>query len=549
MFGAAICYNEGMKTDSLHFAVPARPARPARPEVAAHFEADALDTDDAPTFSSLHTSPDTCYAALLAHDARFDGQFFVAVRTTGIYCRPICTARLPRRENCRFYPSAAAAERAGFRPCLRCRPELAPGLARVDSLCRLAANAADRIEDGALAEGGVRHLASEMGISARHLHRVFTRCFGVSPIELAQTQRLLLAKRLLTDTDLPVTQIAFASGFSSLRRFNTLFQTRYRLNPTALRRQREENAMPQTLVCELAYRPPLDWNGLRDFLVGRASVGVECREGERYARTVQIGEHQGWLAAGPSTQKDALIVEVSASLAPVLMPVLSRVKRLFDLNADPGQIAACLGPLAQANPGLRVPCAFDGFEMAVRAILGQQISVKAASTLAGRFAAAFGTPIATPFAALTHLAPTPMRMVGASVEEITRLGVVGARAKSILALAHALTDGTLTLQPGANVEGTIVRLRELPGIGDWTAQYIAMRALAWPDAFPHTDLGIVKALCPSPAPQGWTPGLSSSRQTLAAAEQWRPWRAYAAMHLWKSLEAKPAQELTEIKSE
>lgn len=511
VFRAVFCYNERMK-----------------PDHAAHIpQVDSTGTDvERHAFtSSLHYAPDTCYQAMLAHDARFDGVFFVGVRTTGIYCRPICTARIPRRENCRFYPSASAAERAGFRFCLRCRPELAPGLARIDSLCRLAADAADRIEDGALSENSVAQLATEMGISARHLRRVFTRCFGVTPIELVQTQRLLLAKRLLTDTDLPVTQVAFASGFSSLRRFNTLFKSRYRLNPTGLRRAVPEDVVPQTLLCELAYRPPLDWQSLRDFLVGRASAGVECVDGERYARTVQIGACQGWLAVAPAPHKAALRVEVSASLAPVLMPTLARVKRLFDLSADPQQIAACLGPLAHANPGLRVPCAFDGFEMAVRAILGQQISVKAASTLAGRFAAAFGTPITTPFASLTHLAPTAQRVAQSDVAQIAALGIVTARAKTILALAYAVVEGTIMLHPGVNVETTIMRLKELPGIGEWTAQYIAMRALAWPDAFPHTDLGIVKAL-----------GAANPRRVLEIAEAWRPWRAYATMHLWKSQE-------------
>ena len=330
----------------------------------------------------MELNPDNCYQALLAHDARFDGLFFVGVRSTGIYCRPVCPSRAPRRAVCRFFPSAAAAERAGFRPCLRCRPELAPGLARVDAVSRLALDAASRIEDGALSERSVTDLAAELGISARHLRRVIESVYGVSPIELAQTQRLLLAKRLLTDTNLPVTEVAFASGFSSLRRFNALFKSRYRLNPTDLRRTRL-TSVPQTLWCELPYRQPLDWQSLRDFLVGRASGGVECLAEGRYVRTVQLGGHRGWIAAAPAEHKPVMRVEVSASLAPVLLPVLSRVKRLFDLAADPQQIADRLGPLAVAYPGLRVPCAFDGFEMAVRAILGQQISVESGNDPGG----------------------------------------------------------------------------------------------------------------------------------------------------------------------
>jgi AraC family transcriptional regulator of adaptative response / DNA-3-methyladenine glycosylase II len=476
----------------------------------------------------MELNTDLCYQALLTHDARFDGAFFVGVASTGIYCRTICPAKTPLRKNCAFYPSAAAAEHAGFRPCLRCRPELAPGNARVDAVSRLAASIASRIEDGALTEGGVEDLAAELGISDRHLRRVIEREFGVSPIELAQTQRLLLAKRLLTDTDLSITDVAFASGFSSLRRFNALFKERYRLNPMQLRKGRPTSAASQTLVCEVAYRPPLDWEALRTFLVGRASCGVEAMDNHRYLRTVAVGKHRGWIVVAPSPKKSTLRVELSASLAPALLPTLSRVKRLFDLAADPQRIASHLGPLAAERPGLRVPGAFDGFELAVRAILGQQISVRAATTLAGRFATAFGEPIETPFEALTHLAPTAERIAQAEVSKFVALGIITARANTILALARAVAEGNIRLQPGAEIEPTLGQLKELPGIGEWTAQVIAMRALAWPDAFPHTDLGIYKAL-----------GETNPKRVLDIAEAWRPWRAYATMHLWKTLEAQP----------
>ena len=472
-----------------------------------------------------------CYEALRTHDVRFDGAFFVGVQTTGIYCRTVCPARTPAQNRCAFYPSAAAAERAGFRPCLRCRPELAPGRASVDASGRLASHAANRIEEGALSEIGVEELAAELGVTGRHLRRVTQAEFGVSLIELAQTQRLLLAKRLLTDTDLPMIAIAQASGFSSLRRFNALFRERYRLNPTELRKSRAA-VPPDTLVCEVAYRPPLDWNALLDFLVGRASLGVEAVADGRYLRAVSWKEYRGWIAVSPAVTKPALRVELSASLAPALTPILARVRRLFDLSADPAKIEAHLGKIALARPGLRVPGAFDGFEMAVRAILGQQISVRAASTLAARFAARFGEPIATPFAGLTHLPPTAQRVAQAAPEELTALGIVGARAKSILALANAVTEKKVRLEPGAKVEDTTAKLKELPGIGEWTAQYIAMRALAWPDAFPHTDLGIYKAL-----------GETRPKQVLERAEAWRPWRAYAAMHLWKSLETPKLEAL------
>ncbi len=468
-----------------------------------------------------------CYKALSTGDARFDGVFFVGVSSTGIYCRPICPAKAPRRENCTFFPSAAAAERAGYRPCLRCRPELAPGNSQVDASSRLAAAAASRIEDGALTEGSVEDLASELGITDRHLRRVIETEYGVSPIELAQTQRLLLAKRLLTDTRLPITEVALASGFSSLRRFNALFKERYRLNPKDLRKRRPAETAQECLTCELAYRPPFEWDLMLGFLARRATCGVEAVSGGRYARTVEIGEHRGWVSIERARNKNALRVQVSAGLAPVLVLVLSRVKSLFDLAARPELIANHLGSLAAGAPGLRVPGAFDGFELAVRAILGQQVSVKGAGTLSGRFAAALGEPIETPFDSLTHLTPTAERVASAKPEDIVSLGILASRGKTILALGEAVSNRVIVLDARADVERTIAGLKELPGIGEWTAQYIAMRALSWPDAFPHTDLGVYRAL-----------GESSPKRVLEIAEAWRPWRSYAAMHLWNSLEIK-----------
>lgn len=470
----------------------------------------------------------SCYQAVLSHDTRFDGVFYVGVSSTRIYCRTVCTVKTPRRENCNFFSTAAAAEQAGYRPCLRCRPELAPGNARIDAVSRLAASAINRIEDGLLTEKRLDEFAAEMGVTDRHLRRVIQSEFGVSPIELIQTQRLLLAKRLLTDTDLPITEIAFASGFASLRRFNALFKERYRLNPTELRKTRTTTAT-ETLICELSYRPPLDWQSLLNYLKARALKGAETVEGNRYLRTVSEGKQVGWIAVEPVEGKSVLRVELSVSLAKAILPVLAGVKRVFDLKAEPNRIAEQLGELATANPGLRVAGAYNGFEIAVRAILGQQISVKAATTLAGRYVAQFGEPVETPFAAplavLTHLSPTPHRVASAELSELTSLGIVAARAKSILALAEAVAAGKLVLSPGGNVEQTMEQLKQLPGIGEWTAQYIAMRALSWPDAFPHTDLGVYKVL-----------GTNKPKQVLEIAETWRPWRAYAVMHLWKSLE-------------
>jgi len=479
--------------------------------------------------------PHTCYRALKARDARFDGRFFVAVSSTRIYCRPVCTVKPPRRENCRFYPSAAAAESGGYRPCLRCRPELAPGNASVDATSRLAQAAASLLEDRALDEEGLDKVASQLGISDRHLRRAFGAEFGVSPVEFAQTQRLLLAKRLLTDTTLPVTDIAFASGFGSLRRFNALFRQRYRLQPSRLRKHVNANgtngAAADSLKFELSYRPPYDWPAVSAFLAARTIAGVEAVEDGRYRRTARVALegklHLGWIEVAPSPKKPALRVTISASLAKALPPVLSRVKALMDLACQPAEIAPALGALARKQPGLRVPGAFDGFEVAVRAILGQQVTVAAARTVAGRFAAAFGEPIETPFASLNSIFPPAERIAGLPYGHIARLGMPGARARTVLGLARAVADGSLVLMPNADIEATLDRLRALPGVGEWTAQYIAMRALAWPDAFPHTDLGVMKAL-----------GETDARRVLAAGEAWRPWRAYAVMHLWQSLRKK-----------
>ncbi|MDQ4075314.1 MAG: helix-turn-helix domain-containing protein, partial [Chloroflexota bacterium] len=348
--------------------------------------------------------------------------------------------------------------------------------------------------------------------------------FGVSPVELAQTQRLLLAKRLLTDTALPITEIAFASGFSSLRRFNALFQERYRMNPSTLRKGQAAEVPPQTLECELAYRPPLDWDTMLGFLGARATRGVESVEGQRYLRTASFGRARGWLVVEPSRRRHTLRVTLSASLAPAIRPTLACVKRLFDLAASPDAIAARLGSIVK-QPGLRVPGAWDGFEMAVRAVLGQQVSVRAATMLSGRFAAALGEPIETPFDSLTHLSPSAEHVAAATVEEVIALGIITSRARAIVMLAQAVAEGQLALEPGVHVPATLEQLQALPGIGTWTEQIIAMRALAWPDAFPHTDLGIRKAL-----------GEPDAKRVLERAEAWRPWRAYAAIHLWHSLE-------------
>ena len=471
---------------------------------------------------------DTCYRALRARDPRFDGRFFIGVSSTRIYCRPICTVRVPKRENCTFYPSAAAAEAVGYRPCLRCRPELAPGNASVDASHRIAQAAAALIEDETADDAGLEAIAQRLGITDRHLRRVFQSEFGVAPVAFAQTQRLLLAKRLLTDTALSVTDIAYASGFGSMRRFEALFRERYRLTPKQLRRNPKPTAMPDSLAFELSFRPPYDWESMLRFLGARSIAGVEEVTATTYRRIVSpgispttAGAPSGWIEVTPHRRKATMRVTVSSSLAKNIPAVLARVKHLFDLSCQPAEIAEALGELAADNRGLRVPGAFDGFEVAVRAVLGQQVTVAGARTLAGRFAAAFGTPVESPFDALTTVFPSAKRIAEAEPDEIARLGILPSRARTIHELARAVADGELRLAPGVDVAAALEKLKALPGIGEWTAQYIAMRALAWPDAFPHTDLVLMKAL-----------GEKNPKRTLAAGEAWRPWRAYAVMHLW-----------------
>jgi AraC family transcriptional regulator, regulatory protein of adaptative response / DNA-3-methyladenine glycosylase II len=483
---------------------------------------------------------ETCYRALAARDPRFDGVFFVGITTTRIYCRPICPARTAGRDRCRFFPDAAMAEKAGFRPCLRCRPELAPGHAPVDAVGRIARIAAARIEAGALNDGGsVEKLAHDLGLSDRHVRRAVRREFGVSPVELAQTRRLLLAKQLLTESDLPIVRIAFASGFESVRRFNASFQSHYRLTPSAMRRSPPKAPAGDSLRLTLAYRPPLAWDALLGFLAGRTTAEVERVEGRAYLRTASIGAHRGWLKVEPIGGRDALAVELAMGLVPALPEVLSRLKQLFDLSARPDLIAGHLrGDVRIAGaverlPGLRVPGAFDGFELATRAILGQRVSVRSATTLAGRLAGRFGESIATPFSGLERLSPSAEQLAEADERELTALGIAAPRAAAIRTIAAAATRRELDFQPGTDPDAAVARLREFPGLGDWTAQYIAMRALRWPDAFPAGDLGLLKAA-----------GVASPRQLRDTAEAWRPWRSYAAMYLWTTGASSPSPSET-----
>jgi AraC family transcriptional regulator of adaptative response / DNA-3-methyladenine glycosylase II len=482
---------------------------------------------------------ESCNRAVESADARFDGVFFVGVTTTSIYCRPICPARRTLRKNRRYFSSAAAAERSGYRPCLRCRPELAPGRARVDAVPRLAEAAAQRIAAGALNGHGIDKLAQEFGVSGRQLRRAMQQELGVSPIELAQTHRLLLAKQLLTETPLPMARVADASGFQSVRRFNALFRDRYRLNPESLRQaahgtRRHEPDHEPNLRLTLAYRPPLAWKALLGFLGPRATPGVERVADGTWSRIVRHGGLIGVVrvhqppASSAAARHDLIVLEADAALAPSLMALCSRVKHLFDLVAEPNAIESHLRragfpAMARSARGLRVPGAWDGFELAVRTILGQQVSVAGASTLMGRLTALFGEPLSVPVDGFTHCAPTAERLADAGAQAIRQIGLPSARAETIYEVSKRVADGTLRIAPEADVKAFINDLLEIRGIGAWTAEYIAMRALHWPDAFPASDLVLRRAA-----------GNLTTTQLKRASESWRPWRSYAAMHLWNS---------------
>lgn len=500
------------------------------------------------TARSLALDPAVCHRALDSRDARFDGLFFVGITTTGIYCRPVCPARISYRDRRRFFDSAAAAEDAGFRPCLRCRPELAPGRALVDAVPRLARAAASRIATGALNGRGVDHLARELGVGGRQLRRAMERELGVSPVELAQTHRLLLAKRLLADTSLPVTRIAFASGFQSLRRFNSVFRERYRLSPSALRRTRLPSdqegqgiagpaspAVPgEALVrLTLAYRAPFAWQALTTQLQRDAMPGVEVVQGACYGRTVRLDGESGVVfaedaaAAGSLSRsvKTHLLVHVSPALLPVLMPLLVRLRHLFDLDAEPTVIDAALeggglGPIVRRRPGLRIPGAFDGFEVVLRALLSGR-SAGASRDLVRRVVRTLGEPLDTGMPALNRLAPGAERVAEAGVSRLTAIGVPCRRAAAIVFVASAFAEGTLRLEPGSDVTAAHRTLREIAGVGERLATTIVMHALHWPDAFPASDGLLLRAT-----------GASSPGELRARAEKWRPWRAYAALHLW-----------------
>lgn len=467
------------------------------------------------------------YNALKAHDSRFDGVFFVGVTSTGIYCRPICTAKLPKKENCRFFKNAESAEKEFFRPCLRCRPELAPGSAPIDDAQRIAHLLVSQIEEGLFEEKGLESVASHFKLSSRQIRRIMQKEFGVSPIEFILTRRLLLAKQLLTETNLTITEVAFASGFSSLRRFNDAFKKRYQMPPSFLRKEKIKIIDSEMIHLQLSYRPPYDWIFILNFLTNRRLEGVEYIENDKYFRTVCLGKFKGWISVSHLPQKNSIEVAISAKLIPTLPLLLNRLRYIFDLNARPDVINSCLmqdsrfAKSIRTIPGLRVPGCFDGFELAIRAILGQQISVKAATTVASRFIKKFGEPINTSVEQLHYLWPTPEVVSLLIEDDIASLGIIRRRAQSIILLAKAIVDGTLNLNTIDHPEQVIEKLTSIPGIGKWTAQYIIMRALHWPDAFPKEDIILQKSL-----------GNVSAKVADSLSQAWRPWRSYATLHLW-----------------
>jgi AraC family transcriptional regulator of adaptative response / DNA-3-methyladenine glycosylase II len=469
-----------------------------------------------------------CSRARLSRDARFDGKFFIAVLTSRVYCRPICPARTAKEQNVRYYSTAAAAAEAGFRPCLRCRPECSPGTPAWLGTPTTVARALRIISESGLEDGGVETLAARLGIGSRHLRRLFLRHLGATPSAVARTRRLHFAKKLIDETKLPMSEIALASGYGCVRRFNADIQKVYRRTPTQIR-----NIAPKSsprpddqYFFRLRYRPPYHWEGLLAFLAPRATPGIEVVEQGNYRRSIWMHEASGYFEASLDPSTDSVDVRVQFPNPRSLYFIIERVRAMFDLNADCLAISRSLNADPELSrrlrsmPGLRVPGCWDGFELAVRAILGQQITVKGATNLAGRLVQAYGDPWQTSGGGITHLFPTPERLAKADVASV---GMPRARAETIRALARSVADGKIVFDGSVPPEVLLEQLCELPGIGAWTAQYVAMRALGEPDAFPSSDLGLLRAL-----------DLNNSRELELRAENWRPWRAYAAMYLWST---------------
>lgn len=481
-----------------------------------------------------------CYRALLTRDVRFDGRFFTGVLSTGIYCRPICPARPPKLENCIFYPTAAAAQRAGLRSCLRCRPEVAPTLSAWQGTSATVQRALNLIENGSADENDLPTLAARLGIGERHLRRLFHQHLGTSPKAVTQTRRILFAKQLITDTSIPMTDVALATGFRSVRRFNAAIRQLYGCPPRELRRNKLPAESPIRLT--LPFSPPYDWTGMLDFLRPRAIPGIEVVEPKRYWRTVEIGGVHGIVAVSEG-RNNSLCVEIRFPRIHGLREIVRRLRCLFDLSADPFTIRQhlaqdpSLGALLSRRPGLRVPGSWDGFEVAVRAILGQQVTVSAATQLAGRLVAELGQELSMHDLAgvpsgLNAVFPRPVHLRRL---DSLRLGMPSARQRALQELARLAENDAHFFQIGCSLEEATERLKRVPGIGDWTAQYIAMRILREPDAFPARDVALLRCCSTTFAARNFS-------EMLHRADQWRPWRAYAAMHLWAA-DAEQKQEV------
>ncbi len=470
---------------------------------------------------------DRRFKALLKRDRRLEGRYFLANKSVKVYCCRICGGKAPLAKNVEIFTHRAEAEAAGYRPCRRCRPELVPEHTDKEIKNQLSRSISFNINGGFLTNHSLKELAAKLHTTEPQLQKFFTEEFGVAPQQFWQTHRLLLAKQLLTDSAIPLPEVAKASGFTNVQELHAVLAENYHLHPSDFRKRQRKDVAKSfgDFSFRLAYRPPLDWERLLKFLSRRAVPEVEAVEDGCYLRTVHVEQsHQlfsGAVTVRNDPENSRLMIQIAPELLPVSAMILERMKSLFDLQADPAAIAQRLGSLGKARPGLRVPGSFDTFEMAVRAILGQQVSVAGARTLIGRFAVRFGTALATGHLLLTHLFPTPKRVSRASVDLIQSIGITNQRAKSILGLARAISKGNLLLEPGLPPEPTIEQLCNIPGVGEWTADYIAMRALSWTDAFLHTDLVMRRVLKEE-----------DSKKILHKAEKWRPYRAYAVLHLW-----------------